>query len=310
MQAHIDIAELSCIYLTYDEPRAEEFWAQIQANIPWAQRVHGVKGSDAAHKAAAHASDTERFILIDGDNLPQWEFFNQTLVLNDQNHDKVFRWRSRNVVNGLCYGNGGISCWTREFALNMCTHEHTDGSDKTVVEFCFDKQYWAMHDVWSTTYPNQSAYQAWRAGFREGVKLCLDQGRRVDPVNFEQDTWLGNRRNLETWCSVGSDVENGTQAIQGARYGAWKVMFEDEWDYTEVRDFDKLKALYEDWDAFNDDGFRHVLNQRLGLNILNFTPEQSRWFKSFQRDYENIDIMLPERDYRRYLREAAKQFRG
>jgi len=312
MQSQIDISELSCVYLTYDELRADEFWAQIQANIPWAERVHGVKGSDAAHKAAAHASDTERFILIDGDNLPNWQFFNQTLVLNDQNHDKVFRWRSRNAINGLCYGNGGISSWTREFALNMCTHEHTDGSDETVVEFCFDKQYWAMHDVWSTTYPNQSAYHAWRAGFREGVKLCLDQGRRVDPVNFEQDTWVGNRRNLETWCSIGSDVEHGNHAIQGARYGAWKVMFDDEWDYTEVRDFDALRQL---WQEFISNHARvssgviqdSILRNRLGLNILDFTPAQSRWFKSFQREYENIDIMLPERDYRRVLRDAARQ---
>ena len=64
----IDISELDCVYLTYDEPQADDFWAQIRANVPWAKRVNGIKGSDAAHKAAALASDTERFILIDGDN--------------------------------------------------------------------------------------------------------------------------------------------------------------------------------------------------------------------------------------------------
>ena len=65
----IDIADLDCIYLSYDEPQREEFWIKIRNMVPWARRVDGVRGSEAAHKAAAHASSTDRFILIDGDNL-------------------------------------------------------------------------------------------------------------------------------------------------------------------------------------------------------------------------------------------------
>ena len=61
----VDIADLDCIFLTYDEPKKEEFWIRIQNMVPWATRVDGVKGSDSAHKAAAAASSTERFVLID-----------------------------------------------------------------------------------------------------------------------------------------------------------------------------------------------------------------------------------------------------
>ena len=64
--------------------------------------------------------------------------------------------------------------WTKEFVNNMQTHENTDGKDETQVEFCFDPRYIAMHDCYSVTYPNGSAFQAWRAGFREGVKMCLN----------------------------------------------------------------------------------------------------------------------------------------
>ena len=63
----IDIADLDCIYLSYDEPQKEDFWVKISNDVPWAKRIDGVQGSDAAHKAAAQASETERFILIDGD---------------------------------------------------------------------------------------------------------------------------------------------------------------------------------------------------------------------------------------------------
>ena len=71
-----DVADLDCIYLSYDEPQKEEFWLQIQNIVPWAKRVDNVKGSDAAHKACADASDTNFFVLIDGDNIPDPEFFN------------------------------------------------------------------------------------------------------------------------------------------------------------------------------------------------------------------------------------------
>lgn len=305
----IEPSELDCIYLSYDEPRADEFWAKISANLPWAKRVHGVKGSDAAHKAAANASDTERFILIDGDNLPNLEFFNQQLRLNTVNKDCVFRWRAYNNVNGLTYGNGGISSWTKTFVQNMRTHEATDGSDETVVEFCFDNKYWAMHDVWSTTYPNQSEYHAWRAGFREGVKLCLDQGRRINPEEFDK-VWQGNKHNLEIWCTVGRDVEHGEWAIIGARLGAYMTMFNESWDYTEVRDFDKLaeiwKLLSNTWMQKESLNHAFYLNNRLGLNIVELDAEQSSWYKSHKSKYNNIDIMLPERDYQRVLNESAK----
>ena len=80
----VDIADLDVIYLSYDEPQKEEFWLKIKNMVPWAKRVDGVKGSDAAHKAAGEISDTERFILIDGDNMPEENFFNMQLDFTDK----------------------------------------------------------------------------------------------------------------------------------------------------------------------------------------------------------------------------------
>ena len=56
----IKIIEQDIVFLSYDEPNAEKNYADLLAKVPWAKRVHGVKGSDAAHKAAAAASETER----------------------------------------------------------------------------------------------------------------------------------------------------------------------------------------------------------------------------------------------------------
>ena len=65
----IDIADLDVIFLSYNEPNKEHNWADLRSKCPWAKRVDGVEGSDAAHKAAGEASSTERFVLIDGDNI-------------------------------------------------------------------------------------------------------------------------------------------------------------------------------------------------------------------------------------------------
>jgi len=301
MANKIDIADLDCIYLSYDEPQREEFWIKIRNMVPWAKRVDGIEGSDAAHKAAANASDTERFVLIDGDNLPQPAFFNQTLTYHTQEHERaVYRWRARNHINGLMYGNGGMSSWTREFVLNMRTHEATDGRSETEVEFCFDPLYWPMHDCWSTTYPNGSAFHAWRAGFREGVKMCLDRGRRPTVDEFRQRVVQRNLDNLSIWHNVGADVEHGYWAMAGSRQGTYKTMLTN-WDHRQVQWFDALADL---WQTVENSDPRMLagrladdLYYQLDLPMVVMEGEASSFFKHHYRsNWHNQGIMVREID--------------
>lgn len=294
----IDVADLDCIYLTYDEPQREEFWIKIQNIVPWAKRVDGVKGSDAAHKAAADASDTDWFVLIDGDNLPDPEFFNLQLTLAPAMVGHAFRWRARNHINGLMYGNGGMSCWSKEFVYNMRTHENSDGSDDTAVEFCFDPKYWAMNDCYSTTYPNGTPFQAWRAGFREGVKMCLDRGTKPTLAEFEKRVHSRNYDHLCIWQSVGADVDNGLWAMYGARLGTFMIMLEN-WDYREVQDFDVLQQLWNTFQTHDPEtelpSIGESLKTRLGLPITQLTPEQSRFFKHhYKSNFKNTGPMIRE----------------
>ena len=297
----IDIADLDCIYLSYDEPQREEFWIKIKNMVPWARRVDGIRGSDAAHKAAADASDTERFILIDGDNLPDPAFFNQTLDLPTGDYEQaVFRWRARNHVNGLMYGNGGLSSWTREFVRNMRTHEATDGRTETQVEFCFDPLYWAMHDCYSVTYPNGSDFHAWRAGFREGVKMCLNKGAKPTAAEFKQRVHHRNLDHLTIWHNVGADADYGEWAIAGSRMGTYMTMLTN-WDHTQVHSFDTLAEL---WETVANDQPRLVANRladelygQLDLPMLIMEKEQSAFFKKHYRsNWHNRGIMIREID--------------
>jgi len=298
----VDIADLDCIYLTYDEPWREESWVKIRNMVPWARRVDGVKGSDAAHKAAAEASTTERFVLIDGDNIPNPEFFNLTLTFPTEEWERaVFRWRAKNHINGLMYGNGGISSWTREFVANMKTHEATDGRTETQVEFCFDPLYWAMHDCYSTTYPNGSAFHAWRAGFREGVKMCLNKGAKPTLQDFKQRVHHRNLDHLTIWHNVGRDVEHGIWAIAGARMGTYMTMITPQWDHQAVQDFAELKLL---WDTVKDSNpeilagrVAEELATQLDLPMLTMLAPESAFFKQHYRsNWHNRGVMIKEID--------------
>ena len=301
----IDVADLDCIYLSYDEPQKEEFWLKVKHMVPWAKRVDNVKGSDAAHKAAGEASDTERFILIDGDNMPEESFFNIQLDFTDKDEkfrQAQFRWKAINSINGLRYGNGGMSSWTKTYVREMQTHEHqTEGDESRIADFCLDSKdnlYWAMHDCYSTTYPNYTSFQAWRAGFREGVKMSLNRGMRPTVDEFKETVASRNLNNLTIWQNVGMDVENGEWAIMGARMGTHMTMLTD-WDVHNVQWFDNYPAMWET--VKNEDplalseSYGVELNTKLGLPMCALDSEQSKFFKRhYKADFRNLGPLVTE----------------
>ena len=303
----VDVADLDCIYLSYDEPQKEEFWVKIKNMVPWAVRVDGVKGSDAAHKAAAEASSTERFILIDGDNMPDETFFNMQLDFTDKDETyqlAQYRWKAINAINGLRYGNGGMSSWTKTYVREMKTHENqTDGDASRIADFCLDSKdnlYWAMHDCFSNTYPNHTPFQAWRAGFREGVKMSLNRGARPTIDEFKETVASRNLNNLTIWHNVGMDAENGAWAIMGARMGTHMTMLTD-WDPQNVQWFDNYIAMWEQ--VKNEDplmlseSYGVELKTKLGLPMCALDNEQSSFFKRhYNSDKRNLGPLVKEMD--------------
>ena len=140
MSKQFIVLDYDVIFLSYNEPNKEHNWADLRSKCTWAKRVDGVEGSDAAHKAAGEASSTERFILIDGDNIVNPALFDQQLDIDNMPADAVIRYQGLNIVNGLKYGNGGVSSWTRKFVKEMKTHENSEGDDESLIEFCFHDQ--------------------------------------------------------------------------------------------------------------------------------------------------------------------------
>jgi hypothetical protein len=237
------IVEFDIVFLSYDEPNADLHYADLCAKAPWAKRVHGVKGSDHAHKAAANLAETEWFITVDADNIVDTSFFNLDLDMTDPKIE-VYGWCGRNKINGLRYGNGGIKIWKKDFVLNMKTHENSE-SDRGQVDFCWEDGYRNFPRVYSESIITGSPFQAWRAGFREGVKMTLLDGVRVPPQEIKERIWWHNIHRLRMWSTVGAHEENGLYAVYGARLGTWMTNCTD-WNYIDVRDFEILKNIYQE----------------------------------------------------------------
>jgi hypothetical protein len=285
----ITVQDIDIVYLSYDEPNAESNWQHLQNICARAQRVHGVKGSDAAHKACAAITSGTHMITIDGDNRIDPRFLDQSWTF-DHTWDvdrSVLSFSAENSINGLIYGNGGIKIWPRQVVLEMHTHEAvTSGS--AAVDFCWHLDYVLMPGVWSRAVINHTDHQAWRAGFREGVKMALVNGELIrNPSEWRQSMAKVNMDRLTVWLQVGQDQHNAAWAILGARQGLHRAMLSD-WDHTEVKDFDLLDRIW-----FNEiapltsiTGYTQdlgvELRNRLGLAIEPepLSPAQSKWFKS------------------------------
>ena len=291
------IIDQDIIFLSYDEPNAEKNYADLLSKVPWAKRVHGVEGSDAAHKACAAISETENFITIDGDTIIEPKFLQVELDLDElgATPEHQFSWAGKIDINGLKYGNGSIKMWTRDFVNNMQTHENSDGSDETNIEFCYFDKYLQLNENYSTSIISSTPQQAWRAGFREGVKMSLNRGKIVNDL---KTIWWQNYNRLLIWTMIGADVENGLWAILGARAGVFMTMC-TEWDHVQVRDFEYLNDLWKTSFAAIEDIEYEI--QEYGTKLINqleisiaanpLDAQQSSFFKSiYVHNLRNVKL--------------------
>jgi len=316
------INELDIVYISYDEPNADKNWNDLLDKCPWAKRSHGVHGSDAAHKAAAKLCDTHRMITVDADNIVDPAFFNLEIDLSTLGKNDVISWGAKNEINGLAYGNGGIKCWPKHVIEQMRTHEAApENNPQAQVDFCWNVNYVQMNNVYSHVYNNASPMQAWRAGFREGVKMTLHDGDVVTKKNVK-NVHRKNYQRLLVWQTIGMDAHNGNWAIFGARLGTVMTnLRRDEWDWKNVRDFEWLNKYWKETLApqygnqagpqvceytgftWNDESINHeimvlgeTLRHDLGLEIADINKQGSRFFKEVYINPARVHPMARELD--------------
>jgi hypothetical protein len=187
------------IFLSYDEPTANENFARLREFAPHAKRVHGVSGLGNAHRKAAEISETDYLFVIDADN---WILNGFAFDPPEPELSGKYLWCSQNAVNGAIWRNGAIKLIRRDDVLSM---------DSFAVDFFLSIPggIKLVDVVASETRFNSSPFMAWRAGFRECAKLAAGAVRseRVEEI-------------LNIWQTVGADKPHGDWCIRGSRLGA------------------------------------------------------------------------------------------
>ncbi len=191
------------IFISYYENNADQNYNKLINNYPRAKRVDGIKGIHQAHIEAAKLSTTDMFWVVDADAIIVDEFkFDHVVSTYDK--ETVHVWRSKNPINDLEYGYGGVKLLPKKLTLNM----NVNLPDMTT---SISKQFKAMTTVSNITNFNTDEFSTWRSAFRECVKLSSGSIAR----NKEAETL----ERLNIWCSVGENSLFGSYAIAGAKAG-------------------------------------------------------------------------------------------
>lgn len=295
----INITDIDCVYVSGDEPRSQEFWEKLQEYTPRARRVHGVVELDfmTRARAGAQCSSTERFVLIPSDVVPNADFFQAVLDWTSEDLSEVsWHWPCQHNINTCMDACYGISVWNREHVHNLDNQKISDQDVDRVLDLENTPHCVIMHDCVGTVYANQTAQQAWRAGFLEGVRLSLYHNRRPTVAEFRDSLPQQQLNTLSIWHNIGTDTENGIWAIAGARQATYMTVL-TAWPWQRANN---TKVLQDLWESVQHSDPRILAGQvgielhaELRIPVAMFDAEQSRFFKHhLDSRWHNRGLML------------------
>ncbi len=218
------------IFISYNESNADENFQKLQNRFPRAKRIHGVKGIHQAHIRAAELATTEMLWVVDGD-AEILDDFNFDHVVTRYERNVVYVWQSKNPINGLVYGYGGVKLLPRQLTLAM----DVNSADMTT---SISDQFKSMQKVSNITVFNTDPFNTWKSAFRECVKLSA---KLINRQNDDETT-----ERLEIWCTQGRDKLYGEDAIAGAIAGKEFGLAAkgDKTELIKINDFEWLKNKF------------------------------------------------------------------
>jgi hypothetical protein len=217
-------------FISYYESFAEENYRRLNYPAHDIYRVAGVKGIHQAHIQAAKMCKTDMFYVVDADAIIESDFdFNYQIPYYDFNaKSTVHVWKSRNPVNGLEYGNGGVKLLPRQMTIDM-------DLSKPDMTTSISKWFRPMSDISNVNGFNTDAFNTWKSSFRECCKLAS----RVIDRQQEEET----KERLRVWCEESTDNYAIDGAISGREYGIkHKIDLEA---LKKINDFEWLKEQFD-----------------------------------------------------------------
>ena len=114
----LHIAELDCIFISYDEPNAEKNYERL-VSIAQNRTVHRVKditGRNLAYRAAAELSKTDWFFAVFA-KLQVYNDFDWSWQPDRLQEPKHYIFHAFNPINGLEYGHQAMIAYNKKITL-------------------------------------------------------------------------------------------------------------------------------------------------------------------------------------------------
>ena len=190
---------MDVVFISYDEPDAEQNWNILAQRCARAQRVHGVAGMETALEAAADLSSTPWYYAVFAKTRLH-EQFDFSYVPDFMQRPKNYIFDCINTVNGLQYGHMGVVMYNCQ-GIRELNQAKNFGLDYTL---SFAHESVPMVSCYGNF--NQTPYHTWRTAFRECAKLAYfeSQSPTVDG-EYRLNTWLSRAQgNHADWCLKGA----------------------------------------------------------------------------------------------------------
>lgn len=222
-----NVRPMDVIFISYDEPSAEQRFDDLKKIAPRAKWVKNVQGQTEAYHNAANLSDTGYFFAV----FPKLEIaknFDFSFQPNRLKNPCHYIFDCKNPVNGLEYGHGSVLLYNKKLTLQ---------TSNPGLDFTLSAPHTHVAILSATNHFNDTPWLTWRTAFREVLKL--KQTTHKKPT-------VESKYRLQKWCEVG-EGKNAEWSINGAKDASqYYDMYKNDPDKLQLSyDWQWLKKYYE-----------------------------------------------------------------
>ena len=221
---HMPSVQQDVIFISYDEPNADQNWEILKNKCSRAQRVHGVAGMELALEAAADASTTPWYYAVFAKTRLH-DAFDFSFVPDYMQQPKNYIFDCRNRVNGLEYGHMGIVMYNCQ-GIKTLNQQGDFGLDYTLSFLHESVPVLSCHGDF-----DQTPYHTWRTAFRECAKLAYFESETatVDGA-YRLRIWLEKAQGpYAEWCLRGA--ADGVEFFNSSNQQIQTLKQSFKWDW-------------------------------------------------------------------------------
>jgi len=194
-----DVKPMDIVFISYDEPSAEQRYQKLKAKFPRAKWCKGVQGQTLAYITAASMSETDYFFAVFPKNelADEFDFSFQPDRMKNPCH---YIFDCYIPVIDCRYGWGGVILYNKDLVLK---------TTKPNLDFTMSQAHTSVPMLSAISNCNETPLLAYRSAYREVIKLL-----QMKPT-------VESRYRLKKWCTLGQGknaewIQKG--ALDGKKY--------------------------------------------------------------------------------------------